>query len=373
MGNSAFIYIPDISGFTKFITETEISHSQHIISELIEIIIEGNEMKFNISEVEGDAVLFYNLGVPPSISDVLNQSKNIFTRFHEHLAIIKRDNVCQCGACQTSSNLSLKFIGHYGELKEVAIQSFNKILGSDVILAHKLLKNSVSSREYLLLTETYLKTQQELNLAQKKLYELKENIEKIEDFGEISTKYLTLSHLKKNIIIPQKKDIDETEISESNNLIAINAPMEIVHSILIDDKSKLKWVPGIKEVLTNEKINRVNTKHTCVFENQSIEFVTLASKRNKNIIRYAEGVELKGGISFVINYLLSEENELTKLSFSIEHANSDKSNQIDPLNFFNKMKVKIFLFVFKRKLNDMLNGFKTYCEQQANSDIVSEI
>ena len=110
MENSAFIYIPDISGFTKFVTETEINHSQHIISELIEIIIDGNELEFKISEVEGDAVLFYKMGNPPSITDVLSQSKNIFTRFHEHLAIIKRDNVCQCGACRSSTNLTLKFI-----------------------------------------------------------------------------------------------------------------------------------------------------------------------------------------------------------------------------------------------------------------------
>ena len=35
MENSAFIFIPDISGFTKFITQTEIKHSNHIISELV--------------------------------------------------------------------------------------------------------------------------------------------------------------------------------------------------------------------------------------------------------------------------------------------------------------------------------------------------
>ena len=57
MAEKALIYIPDISGFTKFVTQTEISHSNHIIAELIEIIINANDLNLQISEIEGDAVL----------------------------------------------------------------------------------------------------------------------------------------------------------------------------------------------------------------------------------------------------------------------------------------------------------------------------
>ena len=38
-GNVLF-FIPDISGYTKFISETEISHSQHIIQNLLEGLVE---------------------------------------------------------------------------------------------------------------------------------------------------------------------------------------------------------------------------------------------------------------------------------------------------------------------------------------------
>ena len=34
---NALIFIPDISGFTKFVNDTDIEHSQHIIEELIEV------------------------------------------------------------------------------------------------------------------------------------------------------------------------------------------------------------------------------------------------------------------------------------------------------------------------------------------------
>jgi len=54
----ALLFVPDISGFTRFVQATEISHSRHIIEELLEKIIEANDLGLEISEVEGDAILF---------------------------------------------------------------------------------------------------------------------------------------------------------------------------------------------------------------------------------------------------------------------------------------------------------------------------
>ena len=56
----SLLFIPDITGFTEFVNNTEIEHGQHIISELLEKIIDSNELSMEISEVEGDAVLFYS-------------------------------------------------------------------------------------------------------------------------------------------------------------------------------------------------------------------------------------------------------------------------------------------------------------------------
>ena len=50
MENQTLIFIPDISGFTEFVNNTAIEHSQHIISELMEIIIDSNKLNFSISE-----------------------------------------------------------------------------------------------------------------------------------------------------------------------------------------------------------------------------------------------------------------------------------------------------------------------------------
>lgn len=64
------IFIPDISGFSKFVNETDVIHSQHIIEELLEILIDANEMNLQLSEIEGDAILFYKSESADSFKDL---------------------------------------------------------------------------------------------------------------------------------------------------------------------------------------------------------------------------------------------------------------------------------------------------------------
>jgi len=54
----SLLFIPDISGFTHFIQNTEAEHSQHVISELLEVLINANTQNLKLAEVEGDALFF---------------------------------------------------------------------------------------------------------------------------------------------------------------------------------------------------------------------------------------------------------------------------------------------------------------------------
>src|SRR5688572_33411576 len=78
MENKGLLFIPDISGFTKFVTEMEIEHSRHIIQELLEILIDSNEIGLEVSEVEGDAILFYRFGDTPKLNEVYKQVEKMF-------------------------------------------------------------------------------------------------------------------------------------------------------------------------------------------------------------------------------------------------------------------------------------------------------
>jgi len=199
MENQALIFIPDISGFTKFVTKCEINHTNHIISNLINIILDSNPLELKVSEIEGDAVLFYFKGVPPKKEEIIQQSKRMFIDFHTNLKAMERNFFCKCRSCTTASSLTLKFIVHYGVCKEVPIHNSTKLIGSDVILAHKLLKNNIPEREYILLSEKYLKSQQSKLIIEEDWVDIKSNIENFENFGEIRTKYIPLSPLRRLI------------------------------------------------------------------------------------------------------------------------------------------------------------------------------
>ena len=85
MENRGLLFIPDISGFTKFVNETEIEHSRLIIQELLEILINTNQIGLEISEIEGDAILFYKFGKSPGLKELYEQVEKMFRTFHSHL------------------------------------------------------------------------------------------------------------------------------------------------------------------------------------------------------------------------------------------------------------------------------------------------
>ncbi|HET6272120.1 MAG TPA: DUF2652 domain-containing protein, partial [Bacteroidota bacterium] len=54
-----YLVLADISGFTPFVAESELDHSQAILSEILKIIIRNLTPVLTIAEVEGDAVFGY--------------------------------------------------------------------------------------------------------------------------------------------------------------------------------------------------------------------------------------------------------------------------------------------------------------------------
>ena len=72
-----------------------------------------------------------------------------FQRERQYVA----SNLCPCDACEQANNLKLKFVAHVGEVAIQTIRDRRKLVGIDVILVHRLLKNSVPAPEYVLLSE----------------------------------------------------------------------------------------------------------------------------------------------------------------------------------------------------------------------------
>jgi hypothetical protein len=143
------ICIIDISGYTTFVKETGSAIGLFSVSKLLQEIISTNNSFFNISEIEGDAILFYRYGNPYPIDVILQQFEAILLAFNNMIAKLKvyGNNV---------TALSIKSVVHYGEILKFNIGRFEKLYGKPLIEAHRLLKNSIHKETYTLITEQYI-------------------------------------------------------------------------------------------------------------------------------------------------------------------------------------------------------------------------
>jgi hypothetical protein len=154
-----FLVLADISGFTAFVTRTELEHGPPIIAELLEAVIGRLAPPLEIQEVEGDAVFAFGLDrvVVPSAAllDVLGEAFKAFEARRRDLAA---DDSCACRACRSVGDLDLKVIAHHGVFLRQTVAGRPQLSGTSVILAHRLLKNRLApTAGYLLLTEAALR------------------------------------------------------------------------------------------------------------------------------------------------------------------------------------------------------------------------
>ncbi|RFP65430.1 DUF2652 domain-containing protein [Hymenobacter lapidiphilus] len=161
----ALLFIPDISGFTRFIEQSGSPQAPFLVADLLEILIEANTLKLEVNEIQGDAVLFYRLGPPPSARELVQQCRRIYLDFQNYLLLVEQDTDSDLAAALRELVLTLKIVVHYGRVSVARIRHHTKLMGHDVIVVHRLLKNDISGAEYILLTEGYTSTQPRAELA----------------------------------------------------------------------------------------------------------------------------------------------------------------------------------------------------------------
>jgi thiol-disulfide isomerase/thioredoxin len=155
------IVLADISGYTRFIlaNQVEAVRGQLCISVLLEAVLREVRIPLQLQEIEGDAVFLYaaNDGDEVAWRETLKQVRDnldhFFTTFRAAMSAHAEMTSCACAVCANARELRLKIIAHSGRAVFHNIAGRSLVSGAVVILAHRLLKNSVPSHEYLLLTE----------------------------------------------------------------------------------------------------------------------------------------------------------------------------------------------------------------------------
>ena len=290
MSNS-LIFLPDISGFTKFVNQTEVNHGRHIITELLELLIDANELDLSLAEIEGDALFFYVQDQVPSRERLFQQVRKMFIHFHRHLQRYENQRVCQCGACcNAASSLNLKFIAHAGPLEFIQIKDQRKPFGKEVISAHRLMKNDVSSDEYLLLSEGLLDSwQDEAEHVPENL--TVENGHSSYDFGSVNYQFFQLGPWRKEVPPPELIDPGTSIANPISVSSVIDKNPLPLYELISNLDYRLLWNIGPEKLdYEKGKLNRVGTKHTCVVNGKDLEFQTITDNLGEGVWVYGEKV-----------------------------------------------------------------------------------
>jgi hypothetical protein len=116
----------------------------------------GAARGFELIEIEGDAAFLSRPTDPADDADVAVATTETAVAMHRAFHAERRlvaANMCPCQGCEGAADLKLKFVAHVGEVATQTIKRRRKLVGIDVILVHRLLKNPVPVPEYVLLSE----------------------------------------------------------------------------------------------------------------------------------------------------------------------------------------------------------------------------
>ena len=235
---SGYLLLADISGYTKFLTGTELEHSHAIVTELTKLIRSRLVPPMRFVKLEGDAVFcFAGADAFPDGEQVLELVESCYFDYTSRLLDMTSSTTCTCDACRAIGGLGLKFIVHFGEfMVDRDDDGRVDLAGPDVILAHRLLKNTViesgGPKAYAFMSAKCFR--------EPKQFELAVHSESYESFGEVTGFVQDLADVAERRRDAQRVrvSVDEADVHLRRIL---NAPPSVVWQYWVQPGRRSEW------------------------------------------------------------------------------------------------------------------------------------
>jgi uncharacterized protein DUF2652/polyketide cyclase/dehydrase/lipid transport protein len=150
------LVLADISGYTEYLGGVELEHCHDVVAKLLGVVGEQMRGALRVAKFEGDAVFGYDPQDRIDAEVLVATIEACYFAFARLRREIEVNRACPCDACRRVAELDLKFVAHHGSYVEERIGGSPELVGSDVVLVHRLLKSSVGERTgfrgYALLT-----------------------------------------------------------------------------------------------------------------------------------------------------------------------------------------------------------------------------
>jgi hypothetical protein len=269
------LIIADISGYTKYLTGVELDHSTDILADLINTIVDQMRGVFTLAKLEGDAIFAYAAD-PKDIEEgptLVTTIEGTYFAFRHRQAVIDRATSCTCDACSRIPTLNLKFVVHHGSYVIHEVAGSKELVGKDVIVAHRLLKNEIKERTGLNGYAYFSGHCAERYGLDTTALTLRPHSEVYDDVGEIEGWVLDLGarwaeELERRVVrvSPDEPNVMVMEFD-------MPAPPSVVWEHVTSPSKRLAWQMGTDAMLQDNPSGTrgVGTQNHCVHGDVTIE------------------------------------------------------------------------------------------------------
>jgi hypothetical protein len=167
------LLLADLTGYTGFLQGVADAHrdlivdsdepppAYAVVSHLLDTISASIAPTFRLAKLEGDAIFAVADEVALPGGAVLDSLRRSYAAFRGALGTAAVQWTCTCDACTRIGELDLKFVVHHGSWVAQRIAGHEELLGADVNVVHRLLKNHarelVGPVPYALVTDAAVK------------------------------------------------------------------------------------------------------------------------------------------------------------------------------------------------------------------------
>jgi uncharacterized protein YndB with AHSA1/START domain/class 3 adenylate cyclase len=237
------LLIADISGYTEYLAGVEIDHAQDVLADLLSTVVSTLRPAFRLAKLEGDAAFCFAPTEAIDGSLLLDTIEHCYFGFRRRRRDVRQATSCKCNACQRIPDLNLKFVAHHGLAVTQRVAGRDELLGSDVILVHRLLKNSVVEQTgvtaYALLTDALVRLMriEPLPLGMRGHHETYEHIGEITLWvHDLERRWQEEDARARVYVRPDQAMLDTA--------VDIAAPPQLVWQVLTTPGRRINWQHG---------------------------------------------------------------------------------------------------------------------------------
>ena len=139
---TGFLVLADLTGYTAYLSASELEHAPTIAGDLLETIVGRLDPPFRLAKFEGDAAFLFVEDGRADPSLLLDAIEAAYIAFRRRLRSIDQATSCECNSCRLAPRLDLKLFVHHGSYVRGRIAGRDELAGPDVILVHRLLKGA---------------------------------------------------------------------------------------------------------------------------------------------------------------------------------------------------------------------------------------